>query len=332
MTVKTEPKAVAPRVRRAGWSLGSTCPFGCKHCYTAVSRSTAGEITVEQIHHVIDTFTRLGVESVVLGGNEPIYAGSSEPKTSLLPLIIDSLVAADIKPILITSGLTTRFLQMHFAEKIPLLAAMVISLDSPNADDHNANRGAPLFEIARQANHTGAEHGVPTLVCVTPTRANFTPDSLRGFVELAHEWDALLRMNTYKSASGLDDPQAVTVEQYWDGFGYLVDQCTTLVVDEPPLFPWFDRTAPPNCGRSSIRVGFPTLQGEIPITPCQYRPELGSHGYGGPMEPPPERNRLCIDYLAYGDPPFTPTSARVDRSPTADLFTDYLCTWIGQPT
>jgi hypothetical protein len=57
-------------------------------------------------------------------------------------LIIDSLVAADIKPILITSGLTTRFLKMHFADKIPLLAAMVISLDSPNAEDHNANRGA----------------------------------------------------------------------------------------------------------------------------------------------------------------------------------------------
>jgi MoaA/NifB/PqqE/SkfB family radical SAM enzyme len=139
---ETKASTSDPRVRRAGWSLGSTCPFGCKHCYTAVSRSTAGEITVEQIHQVIDSFAELGVESVVLGGNEPIYAGSSDPKASLLPLIIDSLVAADIKPILITSGLTTRFLKMHFADKIPLLAAMVISLDSPNAEDHNANRGA----------------------------------------------------------------------------------------------------------------------------------------------------------------------------------------------
>ncbi|MFY9331700.1 MAG: radical SAM protein [Candidatus Nanopelagicales bacterium] len=332
MVIGVESSLVAPRVRRAGWSLGSTCPFGCKHCYTSVSRSTSGEITADQIHQVIATFTRLGVESVVLGGNEPIYAGGSEPRASLLPLIIDSLVAADIKPILITSGLTTQFLQMHFADKIPMLAAMVISLDSPNETEHNANRGAPLFRIAQKANQISADHGVPTLVCVTPTRANFTPHSLRGFIELAHEWGALLRMNTYKSASGLADPQAVTVEQYWTGFGYLVDQCITLVVDEPPLFPWFNRTAPPNCGRSSIRVGFPTLQGEIPITPCQYRPDFASHGYGGPMEPPPERNRLCIDYLAYGDPPFTPDSVRVDRSPTADLFTDYLCTWVGQPT
>ncbi|MDP4805014.1 MAG: radical SAM protein [Candidatus Nanopelagicales bacterium] len=331
MIAETKASTSDPRVRRAGWSLGSTCPFGCKHCYTAVSRSTAGEITVEQIHQVIDSFAELGVESVVLGGNEPIYAGSSDPKASLLPLIIDSLVAADIKPILITSGLTTRFLKMHFADKIPLLAAMVISLDSPNAEDHNANRGAPLFDIARQANCTSAEHGVPTLICVTPTRANFSVESLDGFIALSSEWGALLRMNTYKSAAGLDDPQAVSIEQYWTGFGHLVERCTTLVVDEPPLFPWFDRTAPPNCGRSSIRVGFPTVQGEIPITPCQYRPEFASHGYGGPMKSPAGRNRLCIDYLAYGNPPFTPASALVDSSPTADLFTDYLCTWVGQP-
>ena len=319
------------RVRRSGWSLGTTCPFSCRHCYTAASRQKSGELTVEHINAVIDTFVALGVESVVLGGNEPIYAGGADPRSSLLPLIITELLAEGIKPILITSGLSARFLEMYSPDLFPLLAAVVLSLDSPVEDDHNASRGAPLFQIAKRARDTCHEAGVPTLICVTPMKANFTVETLTGFVNLAEDWGSLLRMNTYKSSGGLADPQAVTLEQYWDGYRYLVENCTTMLVDEPPLFPWFGREAGPNCGNSSIRVGFPTKDGDIPITPCQYRPEFASIGYGGPLPPANGRSRLCIDYSEYGEPPFTPASTRVGQSEVADLFDDYLCTWIGSP-
>lgn len=61
-------------------------------------------ITVEMIEKVIYQISKLKVETVNLGGNEPIFTNGINPKDSLLPYIITRLVEEGYKV-----GLHVRF-------------------------------------------------------------------------------------------------------------------------------------------------------------------------------------------------------------------------------
>ena len=92
---------------------------------------------------------------------------------------------------------------------------------------------------------------------------------------IALDHQAYIRVNTYKSSRGLADPLSVTPEQYAEGFGFLVTETTSVVVEEPPLRSWFGLPEkPPNCGHTSGRLTLPNASGEIMLTPCQYRADL----------------------------------------------------------
>ena len=65
-----------------GWSLGTTCPFACAHCYTRKARDAGTHMTRPQAQDVAKWIRESGVNGIVLGGNEPIYAGSATYETA----------------------------------------------------------------------------------------------------------------------------------------------------------------------------------------------------------------------------------------------------------
>ena len=70
------------------------------------ARQKGADMTVEMIDRVVDQLAINGVETVNLGGNEPLFTNGVDPRKTLLPYIIERLTDAGIVVGLTTSGIT----------------------------------------------------------------------------------------------------------------------------------------------------------------------------------------------------------------------------------
>ena len=91
------------------------------------------------------------MKTVNLGGNEPIFTNGIRIADTLLPYIVESLVDAGIVVGLTTSGITLLKLEQLYPHVVDLLNDIDVSLDSPNPEEHNRNRGASLYGQACKA-------------------------------------------------------------------------------------------------------------------------------------------------------------------------------------
>ena len=110
----TELDECEEEIKNIGWTLGNVCPYKCKHCYSLSAREEGCNLTVEMIEKVIYQISKLKVETVNLGGNEPIFTNGINPKDSLLPYIITRLVEEGYKVGLTTSGITAIYLAKYY--------------------------------------------------------------------------------------------------------------------------------------------------------------------------------------------------------------------------
>jgi MoaA/NifB/PqqE/SkfB family radical SAM enzyme len=118
-------------------------------------------MSVEMIDRIVDQLRINGVETVNLGGNEPLFTNGPDPKRTLLPYIVESLVEAGIEVGLTTSGITLLRLYRDHRHAFELLNDVDVSFDSPFEEEHNANRGAPIFTMAVESLQICEQHGKP---------------------------------------------------------------------------------------------------------------------------------------------------------------------------
>src|SRR6185503_6962447 len=103
-----------PAIRNIGWTLGNDCPYRCHHCYSMNARVKGRDMTVAMIDRVVDQLRVNGVQTVNLGGNEPLFTNGLDPRKTLLPYIIEKLEDAGIDVGLTTAGITLlRLYQDH---------------------------------------------------------------------------------------------------------------------------------------------------------------------------------------------------------------------------
>lgn len=67
-------------IKNIGWTLGIDCPCKCKHCYSFSVRQKGKNLTKEIVDKVIEQIEKLNVETVNLGGNEPIFTNGLDVK------------------------------------------------------------------------------------------------------------------------------------------------------------------------------------------------------------------------------------------------------------
>src|SRR6185436_14842900 len=130
------PEAPAT-IRNIGWTLGNDCPYRCTHCYSMNARQKGADISVEMIDRVVDQLSINGVETVNLGGNEPLFTNGANPRNTLLPYIIRRLSEAGITVGLTTSGISILRLYRDHREAFDLLNDVDVSFDSPDEVEHN---------------------------------------------------------------------------------------------------------------------------------------------------------------------------------------------------
>lgn len=259
-------------IRNIGWTLGNDCPYRCTHCYSMSAREKGMNLTPEIIKRVVNQLALNGVETVNLGGNEPLFTNGPNPKATLLPSIIDDLTDEGIRVGLTTSGITLIHLERDHKEAFLKLNDVDVSFDSPYEDEHNKNRGANLFANAVRTAELCREYGIEHTLIMCAMSWNFTEDRIKALVNMAKDLGANIRINTLKPVEPKHMDIALSVEQFYGGFSLLMNLCDQVDLGEPPLATVtnYENAKGCPCGRTSFRIHSITPDGKIPVSPCVY--------------------------------------------------------------
>jgi radical SAM protein with 4Fe4S-binding SPASM domain len=236
------------------------------------ARRKGRDLTGEAVDRIVGQLVANGIETVNLGGNEPIYTNGLSVRDSLLPYIIQGLHARGILVGLTTSGITLKMLARYYPESASFLNDVDVSFDSPFEDEHNANRGAKVYRDAVQALGICEEFGVERSLIMCAMDWNFTIPHLRALLELARAHEANVRINPLKTVESGHMKMHLSARQYYEGFAFLMGECDILDLGEPPLAALcgHDGAKGCPCGRSSFRIHSITPDGEVPVSPCVY--------------------------------------------------------------
>ena len=259
-------------IKNIGWTLGNDCPYRCSHCYSMSARRKGADFSEWMVERIVGELKGNGVETVNLGGNEPIFTNGLDVRKSLLPQIIRRLHDVGILVGLTTSGITLRKLAEYYPESVTLLNDCDISLDSPDPEEHNANRGAAIFSEAMASLEICNRYGIERSIIMCGMSWNFSPSKLQKLVTIARDQDANIRINPIKTVEARHMAMELSPAQYYSGFEYLMSVCDAVDLGEPPLATAC-RSRSANgcpCGRTSFRIHSITPDGRIPVSPCVY--------------------------------------------------------------
>lgn len=270
-----------PTIKNIGWTLGNDCPYRCTHCYSMNARVKGRDLSVAMIDRIVEQLQVNGVETVNLGGNEPLFTNGPDPKRTLLPYIIESLVAAGIEVGLTTSGITLLRLYRNHRHAFDLLNDVDVSFDSPFEDEHNANRGAKIYSMAVESVQICQQHDKPHTCILCAMNWNFTLRHIDALVDLARRYGANVRINPLKPIEPKHMDIALPPAMYYAGFARLMELCQSVDLGEPPLATVTDfeeaRRCP--CGRTSFRIHSITPEGAVYVSPCVYL-----HDFKAPLD------------------------------------------------
>ena len=96
---------------------------------------------------VMDHLESMDVQTVNLGGNEPICTHGPKPESSMLPRIIRELTDRGMVMGVTTNGTTARVLARHDPEAFRRVGEWHVSIDSVLPHEHDRNRGGAFFAL-----------------------------------------------------------------------------------------------------------------------------------------------------------------------------------------
>lgn len=265
-------KETERKITNAGWTLGNFCPYNCKHCYSMSARVKGADIKKWMVERIVNQLVKVGVSSINLGGNEPLFTNGPNPYATMLPLTIRMLYENGILVGLTTSGISLVHLAKEFPEEFRLLNDIDVSFDSPFETEHNLNRGANLYSTAINALDAARSNGIPNSIIICAMNWNFTEKHIVDLVKLAKMYDANIRINTLKPIESYHTTLELTPEEFSAGFNLLTALTIPIEVSEPSLAVITPLTTEGGCpcGKNSFRIHSITPDGRIPISPCVY--------------------------------------------------------------
>lgn len=260
-----------PRIENIGWTLGNDCPYRCTHCYSTIVRNKGRDLRASDIDRIVGQLASIEVRTVNLGGNEPIFTNGPNAKDTLLPHIIRSLYDAKIIVGLTTAGITLAHLERFYPESLSFINDMDISLDSPFPDEHNANRGAALFNHAIKALQLCTEYGINHTIVMCGMDWNLSDRHIDELISLARQHQAFVRINFIKPTEHDHMAKMPDASTYYHAASRLLAKCQAVELGEPLVSSAANlphKGCP--CGTKSFRIHSITPDGRVPVSPCVY--------------------------------------------------------------
>ena len=262
-------------INNVGWSIGALCNANCVQCYSREARQNGDLLSQNDILIVLNKLETLGVRTINLGGNEPIFTHSLDDKDSVLPFLIREAKKRGMIIGITTNGTTAVLLNRDFADEFDMVDDWDISLDSPFKDEHDNNRGCGFYDIAMEALDLMRTRGCNASIIYCLMRFNCTIKHARALSEITKKYKVDLRINTLKPTreelmkleanSKMINDFFIALSQY-----YIVvhnSDISTAVTTEDNI-----NNCP--CGKYSFAIS-PKRKSEIHITPCVYLQDFG---------------------------------------------------------
>lgn len=259
-----------------GWTVGNFCNATCGHCYSwKVRRDSREFLTETDVRRIVGQLVRLGVKTVNLGGNEPVYTHGRDIGKTLLPYIIRTLHEAGIPVGLTTNGVSFLYLDKYHPRELRMINDIDFSLDSPYQQEHDLNRGKKLYAVTIQTIQRALELGIDCSVIACGMRGNFNEQYLHAYLSLTELLGCEFRINTLKPVEPSLIPEMPTAAQFYEGFAYLLGNTDCITLGESCLGAFVEAgTEGCPCGTSSFRINAKTKEGTVPINPCVYMHEF----------------------------------------------------------
>lgn len=154
----------APRI--IAWEITRSCNLSCAHCRAAAEFGHyAGELTLPQIKATIDDIVTITNPIIILTGGEPLMRPD-------IWEIVDYAHEKGAMPVIGTNAtLITDEIAAQMAEhRIPRIS---VSVDFPNAAEHDAFRGQPgCFDATIAGIKLAKAHGIGVQINMTVTKLN----------------------------------------------------------------------------------------------------------------------------------------------------------------
>lgn len=245
----------APRFA-LGLGLTNECNLACAFCYRDPTRTD--RLGLEQVQ---DVLARLPVRSVNLGTGE----------NGMHPAFGEMLAWFRDQPVKLTITSNGHSIEVLDDAQLRGFADVEFSLDYPNREEQDAQRGAGNWDLIQRQARRCRELGVGVTIIAVMMRSNY--DRLAEIARVAKAFDAPLRINVYQAVRS--DRFALTYGEYWAGFARLFAETDAIAVGEPLVRAMAG--LPPRqggCGVATVR-----MTPRATVQPCVYWP-----GGGAPLD------------------------------------------------
>lgn len=153
--------------------LSERCNSRCVSC--DYWRHGRADLDLERVPHLLASFERLGTETVLLSGGEPLL----HPEWAQIAQLLRD---HGLKLWLLTSGLS---LAKHARRAAELFDAITVSLDGTDPETYAGIRGIDAFDVVCRGIRAAVAAGASVTLRVTLQRGNFR--QLPNFVALARQ-------------------------------------------------------------------------------------------------------------------------------------------------
>lgn len=254
-----------------GWSIGYYCNAKCKHCYSKPSRQNNLFLTKNEIDTVIDKLAKFNIETLNLGGNEPIFTNGKNITKTMLPYIIKKITDIGIKIGITTNGITASYLYKHHRNIFRLVNDWDVSFDSPFKNEHDKNRSIKIYDLAIKTLEIFTKENIPKAIVYCLMNWNCDLPHLSALLKLAKRRKAEIRINSLRPVLSEHIHLFPTPLQFYESFNYLIKNTSSIIVSEPLIAALCGiKVKGCPCGTFSMRIISKTKDGRVPVTPCVY--------------------------------------------------------------
>jgi len=232
-----------------GLGLTNDCNLTCAHCYRDTGR--VDRLSLADVRRVCESVL---VRSINLGTGE----NGLHPE---FHAILRYLQERGTAIALTSNGYSTAVLS---DEELRAFADVEFSLDFATESEQDSWRGPGNWRLVLDQTARCLRLAVPVTIIAVMMRTNY--GKLSAIRALAAEQGANFRVNVYQAVK--TDAFSLDYEQFWTGFGRLMESGPLAVCNEPIVRAILGLDAVSGgCGKSTIRV---TPKGDV--LPCVYWP------------------------------------------------------------
>jgi radical SAM protein with 4Fe4S-binding SPASM domain len=230
-----------------GVGLTNACNLKCAHCYRGQGDD---RLQLDQVLRAVDSLPTSAVNfGTGENGLHPDFAA-----------IVEALCARGVAVTMTTNGLSASVLPDQTLAKF---RDVEFSIDYPSEGEHDAARGPGNWALIERQMARCRALGVSSCVVAVMMSTNYR--ALPDLAKLAHEREALLRVNVYQAVRG--SAVSLTFDQFWEGWRRLLAVTEVIACGEPLLRAALGLARQPGagCGAQTVRL---TPRGAI--VPCVY--------------------------------------------------------------